>query len=118
MVFPIPMRPVGWSRAVAAKVFVAVVGESLPRSIDGVAASIIVGDGDWAGCFCIEEDGITGRLDWTPLWLLLCIIEQGGQRATRRCEGRPRRRQTKKTKSMTTPFYLKKISLLRTEQKQ
>ena len=78
MVFPIPMRPAGSSWAVAAKVFVAVVGESLPRSIDGVAASIIVGDGDWAGCFCIEEDGVTGRWDWTPLWLLLCIIEQRG----------------------------------------
>ena len=68
MVFPIPMRPAGSSRAVAAKVFVAVVGESLPRSIDGVAASIIVGDGDWAGSVCIGEDGVTGRWDWTPLW--------------------------------------------------
>ena len=33
---------------------------SLP-SVDGVAASIIVGIGDLAGFNCVGEDGITGR---------------------------------------------------------
>ena len=58
---PIPMTPVRSSWAAAAKVFAAVVGESLPRSNDGVATSIIVGDGDLAGSVCVDEDGIAGR---------------------------------------------------------
>ena len=55
------MRPVGPSRAVAAKVLDVVVGEALPRSLDAVAACIIIIIGDLAGFNCVGEDGITGR---------------------------------------------------------
>ena len=48
-----------------------VVGEALPRSLDAVAACIIVGIGDLAGFNCVEEDGIAGRRNWMPLRLLL-----------------------------------------------
>ena len=55
------MRPVGLSRAVAAKVLDVVVGEALPRSLTAVTACIIVGIGDLASFNCVGEDGITGR---------------------------------------------------------
>ena len=55
----IPTRPVGLSQAVAAKVLDVVMGEALPRSLDAVAACIIVGIADWGGFNCVGEDGIT-----------------------------------------------------------
>ena len=55
------MRPVGSSQAVATKVLDVVVGEALPRSLDAVAACIIVGMADWGRFNCVEEDGIAGR---------------------------------------------------------
>ena len=57
----IPMRAKGLSWAAAAQVFVAVVGESLPRSSGELAVSTISGIVGYAGSVCVDEDGIAGR---------------------------------------------------------
>ena len=64
---PILMTPVRSSWAVVTKIFAAVLGEMLPRSFDGVAASTIVGIGDLADFNCVGEEGITGQWGLLPL---------------------------------------------------